>query len=63
MRSLFEGKEIDLEKDPGKPSRIMIKYWEFPPTVLLNATLKEKKDYAESLYRKLITFACVMENA
>jgi hypothetical protein len=63
LRSLFEGNEIDFRKDPGKPSRIMIKYWEFPPTVLLDATLEEKKDYAESLYRKLITFIGVIESA
>ena len=63
LRRLFEGKEIDFRNDPGKPSRIMIKYWEFPPTVLLNATLEEKKDYAESLYRKLINFVGVMESA
>jgi hypothetical protein len=63
LRSLFEGNEIDLRKDPGKPSRIIIKYWEFPPTVLLNATLEEKKDYAESLYHKLITLIGVIQSA
>ena len=62
LRRLFEGKEIDFRNDPGKPSRIMIKYWEFPPTVLLDATLEEKKDYAESLYRKFIAFIGVFES-
>jgi hypothetical protein len=52
-----------MRKYPGKLPRIKIEYWKFPPTVLLDATIEEKKDYAESLYRKYWALFGVIESA
>ena len=61
LRKLFEESEIDLTKFPGELSSITIRYWNFPPTVLLTSTNDEKKDFAESLYRKFWSLVGVIE--
>ena len=61
LRKLFEESEIDLTKFPGELSRITIRCWNFPPTVLLTSTNDEKKDFAESLYRKFWSLVGVIE--
>ena len=60
LRKIFDGNDIELVKDHGKLSKLIIKYWEFTSTVLLNATPDEKKDYAESIYRKFCTLVGII---